>query len=139
MFNRLCTLCSPCDATVRGLARACVARALRGHSRPPLPLSLHAQVSFTIDASFVNPGPNYLSAGDMPLPVIYGIFTVAFACALGVWIWHGRRNSSDKSRIHGLMTALLVVKVRVGGGPGGVEEGCPSLGANDVKTSIMLT
>lgn len=75
-------------------------------------------MTFTIDASFVNPGPNYLSAGDMPLPVIYGIFTVAFAGALGVWIWHQRRNSSDASRIHSLMTALLVVKVRRGWGGG---------------------
>jgi hypothetical protein len=80
------------------------------------PSGPEASVSFTIDASFVNPspwgdGPNYLSAGDMPLPIIYGAMTVAFATALFFWVRYLRANSAETTRIHHLMTVLLVVKV----------------------------
>lgn len=84
MFNLLFTRCSPTGAD--------------------------AAVSFTLEAAFVNPGPNYLSAGDIPLPAIYGVMTVAFAGALGVWVWYIRRHKAERTRIHHLMTALLVVK-----------------------------
>ena len=83
------------------------------------PSGPEASVSFTIDASFVNPspwgdGPNYLSAGDMPLPIIYGAMTVAFATALFFWVRYLRANAAETTRIHHLMTVLLVVKVRAG-------------------------
>ena len=35
-------------------------------------------VSFRLDAKFHNPGPNYLSAGDAPLPTVYFIFFILF-------------------------------------------------------------
>ncbi len=76
------------------------------------PVGADASVSFTIDAAFVNPGPNYLSAGDMPLPTIYTVMTVAFAAALVVWLRYLRANKQQTTRVHHLMTALLLVKVR---------------------------
>jgi hypothetical protein len=35
-----------------------------------------------LDAAFQNPGPNYLSAGDAPLPSLYFSFFVLFTVAL---------------------------------------------------------
>jgi hypothetical protein len=82
-----------------------------------LPDGADSSVSFTIDASFVNPGwggqPNYLSAGDMPLPLIYGLMTVLFFVALVVWLRYLREHKAEATRVHQLMTVLLVIKVRV--------------------------
>jgi len=81
------------------------------------PTGADASVTFTIDASFINPGwasnaPNYLSAGDMPLPIIYSVMTVAFGVTLFFWVRYLAANKADTTRIHHLMTTLLVVKVR---------------------------
>lgn len=73
----------------------------------------HATVSFSLHADFHNAGPNYLSAGDVPLPALYMVFFVLFGVALGVWCYvlsrpqvtHGLVQS-----IHHFMTALLAVK-----------------------------
>lgn len=48
----------------------------------------HSQhrVSFNVRASFINPGPNYLSAGDAPLPVVYFVFFLLFTIALGEFL-----------------------------------------------------
>eukprot|EP00981_Chlorochromonas_danica_P015232 scaffold11024_cov179-Ochromonas_danica.AAC.2 len=43
-----------------------------------VPVTTPAYVSFQLDASFTNPGPNYLSAGDKPLPLIYFIYFFIF-------------------------------------------------------------
>ena len=76
------------------------------------PAGADASVSFTMEAAFVNPGPNYLSAGDMPLPAIYTVMSVAFAAALVVWWRYLRAHKAEATRVHYLMTALLLVKVR---------------------------
>lgn len=71
-------------------------------------------VSFKLDAEFINPGPNYLSAGDAPLPTMYLCFFVAFSIALGVWIWVLRRDPTRNGtvhRIHYMMAILLAFKV----------------------------
>jgi hypothetical protein len=44
-------------------------------------------VNFKLDVVFVNPGPNYLSAGDSPLPTMYFAFFWAFTAAFGVWMY----------------------------------------------------
>jgi hypothetical protein len=50
------------------------------------PTGLH-YTSFKVDATFTNPGPNYLSAGDLPLPSVYLVFFLLHCVALFVWIW----------------------------------------------------
>lgn len=73
----------------------------------------HHVISFNLDADFYNPGPNYLSAGDTPLPWMYFAFFVAFTAALGVWIWILNRDSAVNGvvhRIHYMMLILLALK-----------------------------
>lgn len=69
-----------------------------------------SSVSFTLDYTFRNPGPNYLSAGEMPLPIVYGVLTAAFTAAAVAWFVHARRNAGDVQKIHWLMSLLLVTK-----------------------------
>jgi len=67
-------------------------------------------VSFTLEVTFVNPGENYLSAGDIPLPGLFGLMTVAFAGTAVFWVWWLRKNQADVHRVHHLMTLLICVK-----------------------------
>lgn len=71
-------------------------------------------VSFKLDASFINPGPNFLSAGDAPLPTVYLVFFVLHLVAFGAWVWVLRRDPSQHGtvhRIHYMMAFLLAFKV----------------------------
>lgn len=73
----------------------------------------HHTVSFKLDATFYNPGPNYLSAGDAMLPNLYLAFFFLFGTALGVWLWvlmRDARQNGTVHRIHYVMMALLVLK-----------------------------
>lgn len=77
------------------------------------PTGLHT-VSFKLDAAFINPGPNYLSAGDAPLPSVYLVFFFFFLIALVAWIWVLRRDPAQHGtvhRIHYMMACLLAFKV----------------------------
>lgn len=70
-------------------------------------------VNFRLDATFFNPGPNYLSAGDTPLPTLYLAFFALFTIALAVWCWVLSRDSATNGvvhRIHYMMLILLVLK-----------------------------
>ena len=51
------------------------------------PTDTAVSVSFKLHAALWNPGPNYLSACEEALPVLFFIFFVFFAGATGVWIW----------------------------------------------------
>lgn len=71
------------------------------------------RVNFKLLASFKNPGPNYLSAGDAPLPTLYFSFFLLFSSALLLWLWVLWKNSGTKGNvnsIHYLMAVLLVLK-----------------------------
>lgn len=75
------------------------------------PSASSAAVSFNLYATFVNPGPNYLSAGEAPLPKLYLGMTVAFGLVLWTWCYVLYRKHADTANyIHHLMTLLLVVK-----------------------------
>ena len=67
-------------------------------------------VSFVLDYAFMNPGGHYLSAGEIPLPWMYGVMTMLFAGATAWWISYARKNKQDIHKIHHLMTLLVVVK-----------------------------
>ena len=51
------------------------------------PTDTAVSVSFKLHAALWNPGPNYLSACEEALPVLFFKFFVFFAGATGVWIW----------------------------------------------------
>lgn len=77
------------------------------------PVGTH-QISFKLDAAFINPGPNYLSAGDAPLPTVYLVFFFFHLVAFGAWIWVLRRDPAQHGtvhRIHYMMACLLAFKV----------------------------
>lgn len=70
-------------------------------------------VDFKLKATFANPGPNYLSAGDLPLPTLYLIFSLCFLTITSVWVYVLRRNPAQFGKIHNIhymMLGLLVFK-----------------------------
>lgn len=67
-------------------------------------------VSFKIHAKFYNPGPNYLSAGEAPLPTLYFLFFLCYLVAMAAWVAVCRRRKEHVHRIHNMMLALLVFK-----------------------------
>eukprot|EP01041_Mallomonas_annulata_P005494 gene5494-11063_t len=75
--------------------------------------------TFRLSAIFRNPGPNYLSAGDAPLPIMYLTFFVLFSLAFLVWCWVlvAARGSTGGGRllvkvhhVHYMMAVLLALK-----------------------------
>lgn len=68
-------------------------------------------MSFNLNIVFMNPGNNYLSAGEQPLPAMYGVLTVLFAAAAGLWLWQLRQNREKIHTIHHLFTVQAVTKV----------------------------
>lgn len=86
-----------------------------------LPSGYHGNTKFKLDADFYNPGPNYLSAGDTYLPLVYFLFFLLFSLSLGLWIWivYSSSNSGPTTslsskpvvnHIHHMMTVLLAFK-----------------------------
>jgi hypothetical protein len=70
-------------------------------------------VNFELNAKFHNPGPNYLSAGDAPLPLLYFVFSLLFFVALIVWLLvlcRPATNGVIVHRIHYLMAVLVLLK-----------------------------
>jgi hypothetical protein len=55
---------------------------------------------------------NYLPVGLFPLPLLYGMFTIAYFIATIVWlIYFVRGNTNIINRVHHLMTVLMVLKL----------------------------
>jgi hypothetical protein len=67
-------------------------------------------VSFHLKAEFFNPGPDYLSAGDAPLPTVYASFAVAFGLSLFAWIIVLIRKRPNIHRVHVMMGVLILLK-----------------------------
>lgn len=69
-------------------------------------------VNFNLKVIFQNPGPNYLSAGDSPLPLLYFCFFILFSVVLVVWtvVLYLQSANGTVHRIHFMMAALLVLK-----------------------------
>ena len=67
-------------------------------------------VSFHLQATFYNPGPDYLSAGDTPLPYVYFVFFALFTAALVVWYWVLWKGKNSVFAIHQMMLVLLLLK-----------------------------
>jgi G protein-coupled receptor 107 len=71
------------------------------------------KVNFHLDVKFINPGPNYLSAGDAPLPTMYFLFFILFTIAFIIWCWVLSRDAATNGtvhRIHYMMAVLLALK-----------------------------
>lgn len=57
-----------------------------------------------------NLGPNYLSAGEIPLPQLYFALSIIFFLIGIIWVNVIRNKSGDAFKIHYLMAALVFVK-----------------------------
>jgi len=75
------------------------------------------KVSFDLHVQFYNKDgneKNYLSAGDAPLPTIYGLLSIVYIGIIVVWIFGFMRNSGTQvvhvNRLHYGMTVLVLVK-----------------------------
>lgn len=64
-----------------------------------------------LEAKFYNPGPNFLSAGEMPLPWVFGAECIFFFAAGVTWVWWLRTHKTESHRIHHLMTLVVALKV----------------------------
>lgn len=74
------------------------------------PVGSGVSVSFTLDATLKNPGNNYLSAGEMNLPAVYGVFAVLFAFMMVAWAMWLKRHKAETAKIHYGMSLLLGLK-----------------------------
>jgi hypothetical protein len=74
------------------------------------PAGVH-YASFKLDATFYNPGPNYLSAGDTPLPAMYFGFFALFSLALIAWIYVLRRDQKVYGPVHSIHYMMLILLV----------------------------
>jgi hypothetical protein len=64
-----------------------------------------------------NPGPDYLSAGERPLPTLLSVFTALFFTCSVVWLVHLRRHSdkvgvNQRSRMPTSVTHAAMYRVR---------------------------
>jgi len=53
-----------------------------------------------------NPGSNYLSLGNIPLPPLFITLAAVYAVCLGVWVVHLRRNAI---KVRGLLGVCCVL------------------------------
>mmetsp|Transcript_305 Transcript_305/g.376 ORF Transcript_305/g.376 Transcript_305/m.376 type:complete len:449 (-) Transcript_305:92-1438(-) len=70
-----------------------------------------AVASFHLDATFYNPGPSFLPAGDAPLPNLFFACFSCFVGALAAWMYNLRKNQADVQKVHHMMSMLLIFKV----------------------------
>ncbi|ETV69062.1 hypothetical protein, variant [Aphanomyces astaci] len=68
-------------------------------------------LTFSMDASFLNPNANYLSSGDALVPLIYLLTSVIFGTGVVLWARTLHRNALHIHHIHHMMTGLLLLKV----------------------------
>lgn len=68
-------------------------------------------VRFSARLDMYNPGPNYLSAGEAPLPGVLIFFFFIYVLMGGLWVSSLRRHKQNVHKIHHLMTAFLVLKI----------------------------
>ncbi|KAM3586168.1 hypothetical protein VKS41_002696 [Umbelopsis sp. WA50703] len=65
-------------------------------------------LSMTLNTTEINPGPNYLSAGDSPLPTVYGLSSVASFIAAVLWGYVLLKTRDYRVfKSHYLMLALM--------------------------------
>jgi len=72
---------------------------------------LHRKVSFRLEGDIYNPGPNYLSAGERPLPALYFSFFVAFLGAAAMWVYALRMSTATRGKVHAIHYLMLLVLV----------------------------
>mmetsp|Transcript_49700 Transcript_49700/g.119661 ORF Transcript_49700/g.119661 Transcript_49700/m.119661 type:complete len:443 (-) Transcript_49700:50-1378(-) len=69
-----------------------------------------ATVSFELKLTLYNPGPNFLSAGDQPLPTVFALMATVFFGTLVLWVVYLRKHPSKTQTLHRMMSVLLVLK-----------------------------
>ena len=76
----------------------------------PASTSYHA--NFKMDAVFVNPGPNYLPAGEAPFPKMYFALFIIYTLCFFLWCWVILCSAQAKSsnHMHYMMAALMALK-----------------------------
>ena len=74
------------------------------------PSSESIAVSFDLEVIFSNPGPDYLSAGDAPLPLMYLILFLLYLLVLIFWLWILYQRKEKVNHIHLLMATVFIIK-----------------------------
>ncbi|RYG54308.1 hypothetical protein EON66_07340 [archaeon] len=59
------------------------------------PSTRDATMSVSLDYTFVNPGGNYLSAGEIPLPWVFGAVTMCYGIVIVLWLRHIREQAKE--------------------------------------------
>ncbi|CAO3662646.1 unnamed protein product [Umbelopsis ramanniana] len=87
-------------------------------------------LTMTLKTTEINPGPNYLSAGDSPLPTVYGVSSIAFFVAAAIWGFLLFRNKSQRVfKSHYLMLALMAFV--------GIDKACESAKYHYMKIGVV--
>ena len=73
------------------------------------PPELHRKVTFELEGDIYNPGPNYLSAGERPLPLLYLAFFFAFLGATVLWIYLLKQPAQIGGKVHAIHYLMLLV------------------------------
>ncbi|RUS19830.1 hypothetical protein BC937DRAFT_86844 [Endogone sp. FLAS-F59071] len=68
-----------------------------------------SDVTLTLKTTELNPGPNHLSAGDSPLPKVYGSVAAAYVVAACIWGWALTRPDTKIFWSHRLMLLLVIL------------------------------
>ncbi|KAL3870870.1 hypothetical protein ACJMK2_038902 [Sinanodonta woodiana] len=69
-----------------------------------------SSINLTVKLVEYNPG-NFLSAGEMPIPYLFFVFTAVYLAATFLWVSVLHRCREDVYKIHYLMLSVVVVKV----------------------------
>ncbi len=69
-----------------------------------------APVSFDVQITQRSVGKNYLSIGELPLPMFYLIDAVVYLTLAGVWVFGALRPAKKVLLLHHLMTGMVVLK-----------------------------
>lgn len=68
-------------------------------------------INFKMTAIFINPGPDYLSAGDSPLPSMYMFFFIIYTIVAIIWYKIICRQTTERRNfLHFLMAGVITLK-----------------------------
>ncbi|XP_071802788.1 protein GPR107-like [Asterias amurensis] len=70
----------------------------------------NSPINLTVEIVEENNGPNYLSAGDIPLPTLFLSMSFVYFISACYWFIYLRQHKEDVFKIHYLMFLLVVLK-----------------------------
>ena len=67
-------------------------------------------VSFSLRISQKSIGKNYISIGDLPLPMFYLLDAIVYLTLAGIWVFGVLREAKNVLTLHHLMSGMVALK-----------------------------